>query len=439
MSDEVKGFRAVPPALVIALAGWFGFLGFRLAYILGKSEMWSPRLGLAGDGVSMACYTLALLGTLELARRSAGQLSKGAKIAAVGFALGLALEIVTTLMNFDLHIWEKKWLRDGFQYAYWLAGVLSVGGLAWAIWKENRVLAIVGLVVAVFIDPPPFLGDALFGGVKDFKLALSIDGALRIVRVTVMSILAIAASRGITPMDRPAGAEGLRLAARGMWLRVLVACSIVLLSLMAMGARGGGEGLFKMLRFMMMAGACATTIAFAMFGVGVARTAKASIADLPRYPLVLSAAASLWCCGVELSKLPYIYRMLYKSGDYGGYRDNDYMLAFTLAEPFVAIVAVALVAIAIGKFASERTTIALQSEAQGKGIGIVFMMLASLAIQNWMIPKAQSQGSVMMLMMLAAVAGLIAVVMIAKLCAGGAEEIEREPGLPIASVIPPSS
>jgi hypothetical protein len=318
-----------------------------------------------------------------------------------------------------------------------VAGVLSLGGLAWAVWKQNRVLAIVGLIVAAFSDPPPVLGNAMYGGVEDFKMALSIDGALRIVRVTVMSILAIAASRGITPTDRPAGAEGLRLAARGMWLRVLVACSIVLLSLMAMGSRGGGEGLFEMLRFMMMAGACATTIAFAMFGVGLARTARATIADLPRYPLVLSAAASLWCCGVELSKLPYIYRMLYKAGDYGGYSDRDYMSAFTLAEPLVAIGAVALVAVAIGRFASERTTISLQSEAQGKGIGIVFMMLASVGIQNWMIPAAKSQGSMMMLTVLAAVAGLFAVIMIAKLCASAAAEIEREPGLPTASVIPP--
>ena len=128
---------------------------------------------------------------------------------------------------------------------------------------------------------------------------------------------------GVTPTDRTAGAEGLRLAARGMWLRVIVAVGIVVLTLLAMSsARSGGEGTFKMLRFMMMAGACATVVAFAMVGLGIARTARATIANLPRVPLALSAACSMWCCGVEFSKLPFIYRMLYK-GDYSGYGGRD--------------------------------------------------------------------------------------------------------------------
>lgn len=442
MSNEVKGWRAIPPALVVALVAWIGFMGFRIAYILGKSGdvPWSPRLGLAGDGIAMACYSLALLGALELARRSAGRLSLGAKIAAAGFALGLALELGTTLLNVDPDIWQKKWLGTALQYSYWASWATIGAGFAWAAWEEHRALSIVGLVIAVLGDPPPFIAEPIFHALNlGYKSYLGVDSTLRIVGTVVILVLAAAVSRGETPTDRTAGAEGLRLAARGMWLRVIVACSIVLITLMAMSSArsGGGKGLLEMLRFMMMAGAVATTLAFAMFGLGIARTARATISDLPRYPLALSAAGSLWCCGVELSKLPFIYRMLYKNDRYSGYGDTDYMGAFALTEPLVAIAAVALVAIAIGKFASDRTTIALQSEAQGKGTGIVFMMLAALAIQNWMLPKAQSQGSMMMLMLLAAVAGLLAVVMIAKLCASAADEINREPGLPTASVIPP--
>lgn len=444
MSEEIKGWRAVPPALVVALAAWSGFMVFRIAYVLGKTEMeWSPRFGIAGDGISLACYTLGLLGALELARRATGRLSVAAKIAAAGFALGLALELASTLINFDLHFWDRKWLRDLLQYGYWLSWVGISGGFVWAVWEENRKLAAIGAVVALACDLPPFIATPIFEGFKDYKTVFALDSGLRIMRTVMVLVLASAVSRGATPTDRLAGADGLRLAARGMWLRVIVAVSIVLMTLMAMtSARSGGEGIFKMLRFMMMAGACATVIAFAMFGLGVGRTARATIVNLPRVPLALSAACSMWCCGVELSKLPFIYRMLYNSGGYGD-RNTDYMTAFATAEPLVAIAAVALVAIAISKFASERTTIALQSEAQGKGIGIICMMLASVAIQNWLMPKAaerassSSEGTVMVLMLLAAAAGLIAVVMIARLCSNAADEINREPGIPTASVIPP--
>lgn len=443
MSDEVKGWRAIPPSLVIALVAWIGFMAYRVAYICGKSgDMpWSPELGLAAEGFSMIGYSLAFVGTLELARQSAGRLALAAKIAVAGFALGLGLELVSTLLSFDLDIWQKDWVRRTVQYGYWASWVTVGCGFAWAAWDDHRALAIVGFAVAVLGDPPPFLSEPIFNSLNlGYKSYFAVDGALRIIRTATVLALAVVVSRGVTPTDRPGGAEGLRLAARGMWLRVIVACLIVLLSVMAMGSRGGGEGLLKMMRFVMMAGACATMLAFAMFGLGIARTAGAAIADLPRYPLALSAACSMWCCGLELSRLPYVYQMLYKGGEARYYGDTTILTVFSTTEPLVAIAAVALVAIAIGRFASERTTIALQSEAQGKGIGIVVMMVASLAIQNWMIPKVAEKGSrdtAMVLMILAAGAALIAVVMIAKLCASAAAEIEREPGLPTASIVPP--
>lgn len=442
MSDEVKGWRAVPPAFAIAMVALAAYGVFRAVY-LGTTEAfhWAPGVALGGQGIAFAGYALGAIGAFELARRTTGKLSLAAKIVAVAFAVGLAFELLSALIGFDMQLWQKQWLRYLFEYAHVAIWLAAAAGLAWVAIPTAPGPAIAGLALVALGSLPQVIEQPLLDAITSkLETLLAVASLFDVGRALGTLLLVILVARGETPTDRPAGAEGLRSAARAMWLRVIAALAVVgvtMMMAMTMSARDGGAQTFKLLRFVIMAGQIATMISFLMFGVGVARTARATIANLPRYPLALASAGSLWCAGVALAQMSWVYRALYKAGEYTSRFDRDYMTALSVTTPLVVIAMIALVAFAVGKLANERSTIALQSEAQGKGVGIVCMLLVQLAITQWMIPKATTDGSRLALMFFGGIAGLIAVMMIARLCASGADEISREPGLPMASIVPP--
>ncbi len=107
----------------------------------------------------------------------------------------------------------------------------------------------------------------------------------------------------------------------------------------------------------------------------------------------------------------------------------------SVALPVIVIVGVGILATGLSGFAARRGNDALRSEAQGKGIGYVVLMLVSMAVTAWMVPKARSVGNFAMLSLLAAGASLWGTVMMAKLLGRGADAVESEPGLPQASVV----
>jgi len=61
-------------------------------------------------------------------------------------------------------------------------------------------------------------------------------------------------------------------------------------------------------------------------------------------------------------------------------------------------------------------------------------MLGTVAVQQWLVPKADSLGSFAFMTLLAAGAGLAATVMMARLCTRAADSVHAEPGLPTATL-----
>jgi hypothetical protein len=437
MTDEPRGWRAIPPALSFALVAWFAFIAVRLVLLFASSEerFWSARLSLTSEGVATASYVLALVGSLELAGRVTGRERLGVKIAAGGFGFALVVDAVSGLLNFDLEIWRHEWVGMLMQYLWFSAWLVVPVGLAAALWHRHRALAIGGLLVALVTDPPPVLAAELFEIIgRSFKSYVTVDSLMRLVRLGVVMAMVVGIARGTSTPDRKAAASGLRSAARALWLLVISAVVVVLFTLMAVGGRTS-KGAVETLKLALVTAAVVKLASFVLFGLGVARAARASIAELPRWPLVVAAGGSLWCAGVAFGQLPFLYRQLYKGEDSHGRAFGDWSQALALAMPFVVIAAAALVAIAIGVLAARRAAWDLHGQAQGKGVGFVVMNLAGLAITHWMVPKAESMTSLATLMLLAAAAGLIATVMLARLCALATAEIEREASLPTASVV----
>jgi len=441
MSEETKGLRGLPPALLLAFAGWFGWQIANVIFLLTVKESWSAvRFHLVNEGLGFACESLSLLGALELARRASGQVALGLKIAACGFAGALLVNTGWGFVQFKDNLWQQEWIYKAVDYAFFVVWVVVPIGLAIANWRERRELAIAIVIVSLLTWPPPFLAKAMYSWMPSGKSSYVIDGALRTVRFALFLVGFAKLPQVGAVVDRIAAASGLRLAAKSLWLRVIAAISLVLLTLMLVAGRGSKSGLevFKLATFTVL---IVNIIAFAQFGAGALRTARASVADLGRWPFALGGAISLWAAGVTLGQMPWLYRMLYKgdSSSFGSENAMQYAQALAVALPILVTGGIALLAVALAGLGARSGNEDLRGQAQAKGAGFVTLTLVALAITQWMIPeamkKATSAGGFMMLSVLAALSSLFAIVMMAKLLNAGADALEAEPGLPPASVV----
>jgi hypothetical protein len=190
----------------------------------------------------------------------------------------------------------------------------------------------------------------------------------------------------------------------------------------------------------MMSAQVINIIALALVGLGALRASEATVPELGRWRPLLAGTASVWAAGAMFGQAAWLYKMLYKREDIGfnGREAIENAQVLSTAMPIIITCGIALLAIAIGGFAARIGNEDLRGHAQSKGAGFVTLSLVAVAIQNWMIPKAMMNGSLggfAMLSLLAAGAGLVAIVMMARLLNLAAEQLEREPGLPPATVV----
>jgi hypothetical protein len=440
MSEDRKGIRARPAALTLAFVIWFVMIAVRFVFLLTAKEPWSAvRFNLVSEGTGLACEVLAVIGAFELARRLTGREALGARVAAIGFAVTLAIDLSYGALAFMNEPWRHEWIYKSYDYAFFLSWLAVPVGLAIACWRTKRELGIFCVVISLLTWPPAFLRDVLYGWLPDGKAGWTLELVFRVLRLAVFLAAYAAIARGGGSGDRSVAASGLRTASTALWLRVIAAVGVVLLTLMLVAGKGG-RGSFEILRLAMMAGAIINIFALAQFGVGALRAARTEVADLGWHSLTLAGAASLWGCGVSLGQLPWMYKMLYKAGDsgFGGRDTQEWAQALSLAMPLVVTIGVMLVGFAISNLAAKRGNDDLRADAQAKNAGFVLLTLVALAITQWIIPKAmrgESLGTFVVLSLLGAAASLVATVLMAKLLGRGAQELESEPGLPKASVV----
>lgn len=435
MSEERTGLRALPLVLLLAFAVWLTMTGVRLVYMLSAKDPWAAtRLGLISEGTTFATEVLMIFGALELSRRLTGQAARGMTIALVGLVFALAIDVLFGLTNFMARAWEHEWIYKVWDYTSFTTWLLVPIGLCVACWRERRELGVFIVLVSLLTWPPPFLAKPMYEWLPNGKTGSAISAVFSCVRVGLLLAGFVATARGSAIASRALAADGLRLAARALWLRVIAAVGLVLLTLMAMGG-SGGQGSFEMLKLAMMAGAIINLVALTQFGIGAVRAGRGEVSELGRWPLVLGGGASLWAAGVTLAQLAWLYKMLYASGDLDRSSVVEYAQALSIALPIIVGVGVSLLAVAIAGLGAQRGNEALRAQAQASGAGFVALTLVSVAIQAWMLPQAHSMGSFAGMSLLAAGAGLVATIMMARLCAAGAHELEGDPGLPTASVV----
>jgi len=430
----MKSWRNLPPALLamflVELLAVVVYLGYQLTHdIMSPSVRWD----LADRGFWLAADALAIFGTLALARRLTGLAATGLRVVAVGFALSIANMAGWQLFETFQPHWNVETVGKVSQWSWFAIKLLEVGGLIIAVAQTRRGLAIAGVVVALVTNAPPPLASHMFGClVHSWRASMVLQEVLHLVSLGLFAAVALALAPEPYPGPPSDAAPGFHAIASGLWLRVIAAVSFAGLMVMLMLGKSG-EGAESIFKLATISVAVVTAISFFI----VARGALTLLVrDVPALWVTLGAAANLWCLGVSLAQLPTTYRMLYGHFEYSDFGGSipERAQALSIAAPLIAIGAIALIATAIAGFAANRGLDQLRAEAQSKGLGFVTLMLASIGIQQWLLPEQTSEGSVMFFLVAAAICSLFATAMMARLCTRAADSLHAETPLPTATL-----
>jgi hypothetical protein len=208
--------------------------------------------------------------------------------------------------------------------------------------------------------------------------------------------------------------------ANALWLRMIAIAALPLVTMAVLGGHDGGS--FKALGYAMIGAGFINVVSFLAFGLGALDAARANEPDQRRAPFYLAAAGSLWCAGVTLYQLPMLYQTMF--GEHSGFlaeRNEEMASAFAIVIPLVAAAAIVVWTTGAGGLAFRRERLDLSERAHRTAIWYVVLTAASLAVSQWLIPEARSDGSALLLLMLALACGSVAVVNAASLAGDTAE------------------
>lgn len=440
--ETKTGWRATPAPLLLAFAVWAIYMVVRIVVVHTASfdRLFSQRLHMTSAGISVACTLLALLGTLELMKRSAGSTRTMLKVAMMGMAVDISTNVLVTVVQFSKNPWDHKWVYEVSGYVGIVAWLMFAVGITLATPAARRMSGFVAVALTAVVLAPRGISETLWGvtGLEG-KALYTVEMLVRLGQIVVLVLAVTKVSDGTPTVSQPAqAAEAFRTAGRGLWLRVIAACVVMMFTLMMIAGKGHGSVPF--FKLIMMGQALVTVIALLMTGLGALRAARSGVPGLEPITLALGGGASLWAAGVSLAQVPLVYKAFYADSDgYGRSEMQDLMSVLSVALPIVVILGVGLLATALSGFAARRGNEELRAEAQGKGIGYVVLLLVAIAIQTWMVPMSRSLGNFAMLSLLSAGASLWGTIMMAKLFGRAAEILESEPGLPQASVVSDAS
>ena len=429
-----KNWRNLPPALlamfVLQVVSAIAFTIYQTTHSI--TDVSSVRWDLTDRGFWVAADVLGIIGMLALARRLTGTAATGLRIVALGFALSLASMIGWELFDAFQPHWSFETVSKVSHWSWWVVKLLPLVGGAIAAAPTHRRLAVVAVIAALLTDPVPPLSPHLYGWlVHGFMSQLLLLEVLRLASLAVTAAVALALAPEPYPGPHSDATPGFRAIAAGLWLRVIAACTFAgLMLLLLLGKAGEGtEAVFKLATISVM-------IVNALSCLIVARGALSTLVrDMPTTAMTLGGAASLWCLGVSLAQLPWTYNAFY--GDHGYGYGADLMSrinALSIVAPLVGVAGVALIAAGIAGFSARRGLDQLRAEAQGKGLGFVMFMIASIGIQQWLLPQQTSEGTMMFFLLAAAGCSLGATVLMARLCTRTADSLQTDATLPTATL-----
>ncbi len=423
--------RRISPILLVA----FGVdLAFGVAHLVQRLTLTRDhyfdgvdRWGMAGSGVWAMFAVMVGVGLFDLAGRLTGRAAVGARVAGIAVFASFALGMTVNILNiFDL-LPHEQWVWQVDQYLFWAIWTIAAVGLLLA--SPARLLAIAAFAVCMLVHPPPFLGEVMFKGFGILGAEI-LYGGLALAHTAAMLVLVSDASDGAAPQRHDLAVKGFDRAAGALWLRVVAAAFAMMFGLMS--AASAANGSFAIMKFTMIGGLVINLASFLVFGLGALDVARSALDGVARYAVAIAGAASLWCAGVMLGQIPYLYQVLYGHESFASSHQEERMQALTVAMPLVGTLSCAIFAGVMAAFARARGDEALAGRASSAGTTYVLLMLASIGIQSFLFEKATSLSGMIGMMLVAAGCALAAQMILSKVCRAASFSLESAPGLPTA-------
>jgi hypothetical protein len=453
MDEESRGWRTLPPPLVLGLG--LAVVELAVTAVAIHVGKYGPPLwvSLANLGIGAAASALCASGAAELAQRHTGTQRAGLQIAAAAWFAGLALQLlwlgVSVFRRYPWSATDEMWIA--VEHYSWFAAELSpIIGWAVAAARRHRTLAGAGVVIAVMSHPPPFVIDAIWTRLAlDYQNRTLGHCVLSLLGLVLIAVIAVTLAPATTMPAPGRAAVGLRRAAAALRIRLIAVIAGTLTTMAAL--TNLGHGAFAVYKFMLVGGAAINAGAFSWLAFGLLDAARDGA--LARARLVIAGATALWCSAVAVAQLMFGYAAMYGTGD-GWTRGQVDVLA--LGAPLVSLLGVWILAAELGPivaahrlcppgedapagpfagFTARHREEQLRRDPTGRLVWIVLLMLTSVVIQAWLLPKADTRSTTEWLLIMTGGCSVVALTMIARLCSTAAEAFDREPGLPSARVI----
>ena len=436
----MKRWAAIPLAYRVGvLASVCSTVAIVLSSKLAPDYGRMAKVNLAALGVSLVFQVCVLVGALELTKLLVGRAALGAKVAALGWTLGLASIVLWVVVRAKHGV-----MHDDSMYYQWLwfaVTTVTTIGLAIMVWRVPALAIAVVVLTLVVINHPPPLEHWIYEHMREHRDAYSyLRSALRLVYAALLLVVALVAvadlPEGFTMSEPQRARIGLDRMAAAMWIRVVGAIVLPLLTVMLVA--GDGRGGEKILGYGALFGTGLGILSLAWFGVGALETARSQHEAVRRGAFVAAAAASLWCAGVTLQQLPDLYSALVDHGEGGeGWGPaSNYASMFPYLLPLVATASIIAGALAISGFASRRGHLELAARGERTAVVVGLMQLFAMGVTVWCLPEARSTSSMVLLLLMALACGLIAIVSMARLARDAAYAVEAPPPeLPSAQLL----
>lgn len=422
----------VPPPLVLGLLLHIGFALLQLLAGLAGARVFEGIWDLLGWGFQASASVLIAVGAFQLARRVSEPARFGARL--VGVAHIAAIGMLGFWLLISIALEHDQAIFDAFTLGRYLTSFVALGAAVGFGLVSNGVGLQLGLPVLAFIGVPmPFMTRWLFHDVGSLDAAYIFEFVPAVI-LAALSLAAVMSRRGeIAPAPVTTSSEAaFGLAARALWLRVLAACSLVGLTLIA--TIGGGErGMtdsFKLVSFLaplLDAGALAV---FAAAGLRLAR------GDRAPWLASASAAATLIACGSLLCYVPRMYDLLY---GHQGFADDEAAYAasaFGQLVPLIAATGVTLLLAAVVRLARLRQRDRLRTYVARSSALYVGLMLGALVLMHYGAATPSRAGITLVAMVALAAMTLGALSIAARAFGRGVELLANEPiRLPEATLL----
>lgn len=434
----IGAVQRIPPAFLLAVIVQVLVVALRVALLVAGKIPWmtSASWALVAQGTSIVTVALLAAGAFDLARRTSSPAAEAARAAGIVFTVAVGLDAAGVLLNYIQMSHDGGPFELLFTVESYLWSAVMIGGFAALItacdgWRRAPALAVVAIVTIVISRGPPVLLTPIYEALHDAigRIGASITLSLIWLVALGATVALVAGTHRVEPSEDGLACErGLRRTSSAMWLRVIASGALVVVAVFA-----GGMSFIK---FVMVAAPVLNAFALASFALGAFMAARSGVRDYSAFGLYAAGALSLWSAGAMLAQAPWLYWAYYRPD-----RNNDYGLeiaqALGMAIPLVASAGIVVLTIAIAGFARRRSLQDLRDQTTVRAGIFVALTVLSMLIGVYGLPKARTEGTVLAMGLVIAVAGLVATVMVAKLFSLAANEIAQAPGLPVATAREP--